>query len=236
MPKNKVIVRKKSRHQLEAQGDVAEAQRGKKKVELQERRVKQLKALELRQSGATYQMICDALQLSSPSHAKKYVDRALDRLEIEAAKDVVRMDLSRLDEFQMRCTHALRQNGDLHQIDRILRIMEFRYRLLGVNDETVRQLQADHGIGTTTNIKNVLMNVTAAPETQEEFVGKMMRAVGVDPDSEEAKRFLSEHSRTGNNPELPMAPGSANDTGFVEGEVTEINEEAIIDAEIVEEL
>ena len=223
----KVIVRKKKLPAPRTQ---------KQKANLAERRAKQLKALELRQSGATYQMIADALGLYDASQAKKYVDRALDRLEIEAAKDVVRMDLSRLDEFQMRCTHALRQNGDLGQIDRIMRIMEMRYRLLGVSDETVRQLQADHGIGSTTNIKNVVMNVTAAPETQEEFVAKMMRAVGVDPESAEAKRYLSERSRTGSDEKLPLPPGSANDAQIVQGQAVELSEDEIIDAEIIEGL
>lgn len=228
MSKSKIIVKKKK-----VPSSVHGTKR-KKSQQTEERRRKQLQALELRQSGATYQMIADSLSLHDASHARKYVNWALDRLEMDAAKNVVQLDLSRLDEFQMRCTHALRQNGDLGQIDRVLRIMEFRYRLLGIGDETVRQLQADHGITNVHNTTNVTQNVVAAPETQEEFVSKMMRAVGVDPDSEEAKQYVASRSQQGDSP-LPMAPGSANDAALVRADAPELNGEDIAIGEIVED-
>lgn len=186
-----------------------------------------LDALNLRMSGATYQNIADALGYSNPSAAKAAVDSAIWRAEKDAAKEVVALDLARLDEYQMRSTHALRTNGDLHQIDRLMRIMEMRYRLLGITDETVRSLQQDHGI--TINNKNMVMNIHAAPETEEEFLRKMMRATGVDPDSEEAQRVLSEHTTP---LALPMLEGSANE-GIVR---STSDDDDIVEAEIVEEL
>jgi hypothetical protein len=192
---------------------------------------RQNQALQMRMAGATYTEICKALGYSSPGGAKNAVESAISRTDREAAKQVVALDLARLDEYQMRCTHALRTNGDLSQIDRLMRIMEMRYRLLGINDETVRLLQQDHGIHTTTNVQNNVMVVRASPETEDEFIGKMMSAVGVNPDSKEAQKYLQNIDRTTPRA-LPMAPGSAN--SLAEEAMREAAEE-IVDAEIVEE-
>jgi hypothetical protein len=209
-----------------------------KTAKKQETRAKQNQALQLRMSGATYQEIATALGYKQPASAKWAVDMAISRTEREAAKEVVALDLARLDEYQMRCTHALRTNGDLHQVDRLLRIMEFRYRLLGVSNDTIRELQAEHGIlaaGTTIN-KNKVMIVQAAPETEDEFIKKMMRAVGINPDSPEAQEFVNQHAK---NPHaLPMLEGSANserDKGMNAASQI-INEDEIVDAEIVDAL
>lgn len=194
---------------------------------------KQLQALQLRMAGTTYGEIARALGYANPSSAKAAVDASIWRAEKDAAKEVVALDLARLDEYQMRCTHALRTNGDLHQIDRLMRIMEMRYRLLGISDETVRALQQDHGI--VVNQKNMVMNIHAAPETEKDFIGKMMKAVGVDPESEVAKRLLSEHDAP---LALPMLEGSANDGKNVNRTGNDENDEDddIVEAEIVEEM
>ena len=201
---------------------------------------RQQKALELRMAGTPYADIARALGYANPSSAKYACDKAMSRVQIDAAKEVVAMDLARLDEFQMRCTHALRNNGDLGQIDRILRIMDWRYRLLGVNDETVRALQSEHGIHTTTNVKNQVMVVQAAPETSHDFISKMMKAVGVDPGSEEAQTLLRQYNineeaeQNGVVRALPMLEGSANsDRDALEGK-EELAAEEIVEGEIVE--
>jgi hypothetical protein len=196
--------------------------------QLAEAHKKQEQALELRMSGITYNEIAKALGYSGPGAAKNAVDAVINRTEKEAATEVVALDLARLDEYQMRCTHALRNNGDLHQIDRLMRIMEMRYRLLGISDETVRAMQENHGI--VVNNKNMVMNIHAAPETEDEFIRKMMLAVGADPDSPQAKKILSEHDVP---LALPMLEGSANESRTGEGE--ELGDEEIVDGEIVED-
>jgi hypothetical protein len=208
----------------------------KKREVMEERRLRNLQCLELRQTGATYEQIARTFNLTDASHARKCVQSAIDRWEYEAAKEVVQMDLIRLDEMQMRATHDMRQNGNLNQIDRIMRIMEFRYRLLGVNDETVRSLQGEHGIATSTTInnKNQVMVVQASPENESEFIGKMMRAVGINPDSPEAKQYLEMHEKSQGAGELPMLEGSANEELDMSG-TTLLPDDEIVDAEIVED-
>lgn len=206
----------------------------KKKISKQQRLERERQALELRAGGASYDQIATALGLYDKSHSKRIVEMALSRFEIEAAKSVVRMDLQRLDEYIMRCTHALRNNGDLSQIDRLMRIMEFRYRLLGINGEDVRAMQAEHGI-TNINIKGGVQVVQARTETETEFIQKMMSAVGVDPNSKTATKYLAERE-TAVVRALPLLAGSAND-GKPTDSTLLLDEDAaeILDAEVVED-
>lgn len=241
--KKKVVVKKKPAPPptLTRTGRIAK-KRGPKITPEQkaERELKKSQALELRMAGTPYADIARALGLTDKSHAKKLCDSALASVQIDAAKEVVAMDLARLDEFQMRCTHALRQNGDLGQIDRILRIMDWRYRLLGVNDETVRALQSEHGIATQTNIKNQVMVVQAAPETSHDFIAKMMKAVGVDPNSEDAQTLLRQYNineaadDSGVVRALPMLEGSANSDRDAMEAKERLAAEEIVEGEIVE--
>lgn len=199
-------------------------------------RERQETALDLRMAGSTYREIAQALNYKSPSAAKNAVDSALSRVQIDAAKEVVSMDLARLDEFQMRCMYALRNNGDLGQIDRIMRIMEWRYRLLGINDETVRQLQSEHGIHTTNRTTNNVQVIMARPDTEKDFIEKMMNAVGVDPDSDEAQTLLRQYNLNDEaDRTLPMLEGSANsDKDAIKESAKELEGEDIVDAEIVD--
>ena len=238
--KKKIIVKKKPADPPTLTRTGKRAKPTRSPEERAEIRARQQKALELRMAGTPYADIARALGYANPSSAKKACDSAMSRVTIDAAKEVVAMDLARLDEFQMRCTHALRNNGDLGQIDRILRIMDWRYRLLGVNDETVRALQSEHGIHTTTNVKNQVMVVQAAPETSHDFISKMMKAVGVDPNSDEAQTLLRQYNLNEAAEEegvvraLPMLEGSANsDRDALEGK-ERLAAEDIVEGEIVE--
>ena len=239
MPAKKTVrrVKKKVKVRNKPGLTVAQKQRGPKTrtpEQIAAIHEKQEQALELRMTGATYNQIAKSLGYANPSSAKAAVDAVINRTEREAATEVVALDLARLDEYQMRCTHALRSNGDLGQIDRLMRIMEMRYRLLGVSDETIKLLQEKHGIqqgGTVVN-GNVVMNVHAAPETEDEFIRKMMEAVGVNADSPAAKALLQEHDVP---LALPMLHGSANEDVDLSN-AQELGELDIVEGEIVEEL
>jgi hypothetical protein len=235
LAKKRVVVRKKP----ELPASLTSTGRKRKSTMSPERRAeirtRQQSALELRMAGMSYREIAESLGYANPASAKYACDKAISRTQIDAAKEVVAMDLARLDEFQMRCTHALRTNGDLGQIDRILRIMDWRYRLLGVTEETVRSLQAEHGIHTTIHNKNNVQIIMARPDTEHEYIQKMMKAVGVEPDSEEAKSLLRQYNLNKDEPrELPMLEGSANSDSDKMRGATQLEHEDIVDAEIVE--
>lgn len=162
-------------------------------------REKQVKALELRKAGATYSEIASALLYTDPSAAHKAVKAAMNRVVLEASKDAVLMDLQRLDEFQMRCTQKMRA-GDLSQVDRLLRIMDARYRLAGISPQTAEELRENFGV--TTQIKNSgVMVVQVGHNQEQDFVKKLMAASGVDVTSSEAQEYL-ENLNTGPQKEI----------------------------------
>lgn len=201
-----------------------------KAIQAAERRAQ---ALELRKAGATYQEIANALGYKGVSGAEAAVKRGIDLLGMEAAKDVVLIDLARLDDFQKRCTAEMRK-GDLSQIDRIMRIMTMRHNLLGITAESYREAVAKQaGVSVTQN------NVMVIQGSEVEFVKGMMRTVGVDPDSPEAKKRLKALEAGTPSPPLPNPADQElrtvdslprNDSPAAPGYKDEIIEAEIVDA------
>ena len=191
-------------------------------------------ALELRKAGATYQEIADALGYSAPAGAEKAVKRGIELLGMEAAKDVVLMDLARLDEFQKRCTAELRGKGDLSQIDRIMRIMQMRHNLLGITAESYREAVAKQAGTSITN--NGVMIVQGT--TERDYVAGLMRTVGVDPDSPEGRKHLKQIEAGAPHPPLPNP--AEKELRTVDSLPTEVfpaapYEQEIVEAEIIED-
>lgn len=90
------------------------------------------KAVELRKAGASYAQIADALGLASASSAYRNVMRALARNQSEEVEELRMIEGARLDRMQQSLWHnAVR--GDLPTVDRVLRIMERRARLFGLD-------------------------------------------------------------------------------------------------------
>lgn len=97
-------------------------------------RERELQALALRKAGATYQDISDRMGISVGA-AHKAVMRVLHRLARdadEAGEVLRRLELDRLDALHLAVwQQAMR--GKLGAVDRVLRIMERRARLLGLD-------------------------------------------------------------------------------------------------------
>lgn len=144
---------------------------------------KAIQGMELRKAGVTYGNIAKALGYSSASNAKRGIDRLMLRQTTDASHEVVLMDLARLDEFQQRCTNSLRQNNDLSQIDRLLRIMDQRYKLLGISDENMAALRESYGVSTKIDTTTNVMIVQTSQTSEAEFLSRMMQAVQIDPET-----------------------------------------------------
>jgi hypothetical protein len=96
---------------------------------------KRRKAIELRKAGATFQDIADAVGYSGPGAAHKAVKVALDEMIREPTLDLINLELMRLDALLMTLfPQALK--GSLGAVDRVLRIMERRAKLLGMDAPT----------------------------------------------------------------------------------------------------
>jgi len=127
---------------------VSESKTSKRRIKAVER---QRDALELRKAGATYQQIADQLRFRGPSGAYKSVMSALKKTLQEPARDVRLLELSRLDALYVEVYRMARQ-GVLGAVDRCLRIMERRARLMGLDAPSQvligdwRQELADSGV------------------------------------------------------------------------------------------
>ncbi len=91
-------------------------------------------AVALRLSGATYESIGETIGVSTPA-AFKLVKTALEKLAKDTETDAVplrELELQRLDRLQFGLW-AKAQKGDLNAVDRALKIMERRAKLLGID-------------------------------------------------------------------------------------------------------
>jgi DNA-binding CsgD family transcriptional regulator len=97
-------------------------------------REREVRAFQLRLAGATYQQIADDLGISLGG-AHKIIMRVLHRLEVtadETAEAVRRLEVERLDRMLLGLWPQATKGGQ-GAVDRVLRIMERRARLLGLD-------------------------------------------------------------------------------------------------------
>ena len=101
---------------------------------------RRFKALAMRKQGCTYEEIAQALGITKSS-AWRLVNRQLRmqaRLAEEEAKVLLQLELERLDALQQAVWEQAMQ-GHLGAVDRVLRIMERRAKLLGLEAQSPSQ-------------------------------------------------------------------------------------------------
>lgn len=96
---------------------------------------KERQALELRKAGASFDAIARQLGYADKSGAYRAVTRALDGVLNEAAEELRALDAERLDRLLLAVWQPA-LGGDHKAMDRALRILEQRARLLGLNAPT----------------------------------------------------------------------------------------------------
>jgi len=90
------------------------------------------KALELRKAGATFDQIAEQCGYADKSGAFYAIKRALSDIVPPAVEELRTLDSERLDRLLLSVwKQAL--DGDLKAVDRALRILDQRARLLGLN-------------------------------------------------------------------------------------------------------
>ncbi len=109
---------------------------------------KQRRALELRKAGLGFEAIASRLGYRGPSGAYYAVASAMRRTLQEPADELRALELARLDDLLAGLWLDARQ-GNVAKIDRVLRIMERRATLLGLDapkkfaDATDRRKEAE---------------------------------------------------------------------------------------------
>ena len=101
-----------------------------KQIRLQRRRAE---ALKYREKGWTFEKIAKAMSCSL-SQAHAYVSVALRQIPFEAASEVLRLELRRLDLY-LAAQHGGAVAGDIAATNTALRIMRRRAKLLGLDFE-----------------------------------------------------------------------------------------------------
>lgn len=89
-------------------------------------------ALELRKAGAQFSVIAARLGYANESGAYKAVQRGLKATLQEPADELRTLETQRLDRMLMAVWQDA-ISGDVKAVDRVLRIIEQRARLLGLN-------------------------------------------------------------------------------------------------------
>ncbi|MCT9000791.1 helix-turn-helix domain-containing protein [Microbacterium memoriense] len=109
-------------------------------------REREARALDLRALGHPLDRIASELGYAHASSASKAIQRALDRIPLEAAKRLRETELHALDLAQRSLADKI-VRGHLGAIDSMLRIMHHRARLLGLYEP-----QTDSGIAEVTAV------------------------------------------------------------------------------------
>ena len=93
---------------------------------------KRARALELRKAGATYDQIAQQVGYAERGSAYRAVQTALQAITQEPAQEVRQLEVERLDAMLLGLWPAARK-GKEGAVDRVLRIMERRAKLLGLD-------------------------------------------------------------------------------------------------------
>lgn len=118
-------------------------------------RENQVKALELRKGGASYSMIASALGVTL-STAFRYVMKSIRELEEEAreqASELRRMELERLDSIQFELWP---HREDPQVASALLRLMDRRSKLLGLDAPTKSAITDVEGNDLGTDALNII--------------------------------------------------------------------------------
>ena len=101
---------------------------------------KELKVLELRRAGFTFQRIAEEVGYATPSGAQRALERIMTRNVPQAPEEFRWQELDRLDRMQVALWPRA-MKGDDRAIGTIVRLMERRARLVGI--DAPQRIQAE---------------------------------------------------------------------------------------------
>jgi len=101
---------------------------------------KELKIIELRRAGVTWEKIAAEIGFKNASGAYKMYQRAAERMVRPNLEELRDVELDRLDRMQLGIWNKAK-DGELRAIDTVLRIQDRRARLLGLDAPT--KIQAE---------------------------------------------------------------------------------------------
>ena len=105
---------------------------------------RQKEALSLRLVGLSYDAIAERLEFANRSGAFRAVQAALKKTLQEPADELRTLELERLDSMLLPMM-AQAKKGNQGAVDRVLRIMERRAKLLGLDAPTKQEITGSDG-------------------------------------------------------------------------------------------
>ena len=120
---------------------MSESKTSKRRLKATERH---LEALELRKQGKSFPAIAEALGYRGPSGAYKAVMSALDKMLREPAEEVRKLEAERLDTMFEKLWGQIK-SGNHGTIDKLLKVMDRRAKLLGLDAPSKRELTGPDG-------------------------------------------------------------------------------------------
>ncbi len=133
-----------------------------------EAREKAASALEYRKMGASYAAIAQQVGYAGPQGAYEAVMSALRRITEEPAREVLRLELERLDALFL-AAYTKAQAGDLFALDACLKVMQRRAALQGLDMPKRAEVTGKDGaplpagIGAVTGVL-IVPGMAASPE------------------------------------------------------------------------
>lgn len=141
-------------------------------------------ALALRRAGATFSQIAETLHYHSKADAYRAVVRELRQVGREDAAQILDLELQRLDDLQRALWPKAATRGDVKAVDSILRIMQHRARLLGLDVAENRAALAQERSAAADEVtaaslfalvQHVLADLHLTPDQQDAVPGVLLR-------------------------------------------------------------
>jgi hypothetical protein len=101
---------------------------------------KEAKIIELRRTGATWELIAKAVGYANASGAYKAYQKAIGKIVAPKIEELRAIETDRLDRLQFAIWDRAKE-GDIKAIDAVLRILDRRTRILGLDAPT--KIQAE---------------------------------------------------------------------------------------------
>ncbi len=100
---------------------------------------KRVRCVELAAQGMSYDEIAQVVGYSGRGSAYKAVSAALRAQQAEAVDELRALEVERLDALQRSCWDAALE-GDIASVDRVLKVIAARVRLLGLDQNTDKRV------------------------------------------------------------------------------------------------
>ena len=144
-------------------------------------RVRDAEALRLRLAGHTYAALAEMLDYANAGHCQKQIAKCLLEITREPAKELMELELKRLDEMFIPAYTRAIAGGGPKAIQSCLHIMERRARLLGLDRPTKIAATTPEGEALPPPVLDLVTLTDDELTTLEQLLRKSSRAPATDP-------------------------------------------------------